>query len=148
KRRQGILGYTDLLTLLRDALRRSDSDAAERMRRRWPIVMVDEFQDTDPVQWEVIDAGFRGHSTLVLIGDPKQAIYGFRGGDIYTYLAAARNADDHRSLDTNYRSDSDLVDSLQVVLGGVQLGHPEIVVPPVAAHHRGQRLAGAPHNAP
>lgn len=148
KRRQGILGYTDLLTLLRDALRRSDSDAAERMRLRWPIVMVDEFQDTDPVQWEVIDAGFRGHSTLVLIGDPKQAIYGFRGGDIYTYLAAARNADDHRSLDTNYRSDSDLVDSLQVVLGGVQLGHPEIVVPPVAAHHRGQRLAGAPHNAP
>ncbi|OBF98958.1 exodeoxyribonuclease V subunit beta [Mycolicibacter sinensis] len=148
KRRHGILGYTDLLTLLRDALRRSDSDAAERMRRRWPIVMVDEFQDTDPVQWEVIDAGFRGHSTLVLIGDPKQAIYGFRGGDIYTYLAAARNADDHRTLDTNWRSDSDLVDALQVVLGGVQLGHPEIVVPAVQAHHRGQRLAGAPHNAP
>lgn len=148
KRRHGILGYTDLLTLLRDALRRSDSDAAERMRRRWPIVMVDEFQDTDPVQWEVLDAAFRGHSTLVLIGDPKQAIYGFRGGDIYTYLAAARTADDRRTLDTNWRSDSELVDSLAVVLGGVQLGHREIVVPPVQAHHRGQRLAGAPRNAP
>lgn len=148
KRRQGVLGYTDLLTLLRDALRRSGSDAAVRMRRRWPIVMVDEFQDTDPVQWEVIDSAFREHCTLVLIGDPKQAIYGFRGGDIYTYLAAVRTADDHRTLDTNWRSDSDLVECLQVVLGGVQLGHPEIMVPAVSAHHRGQRLTGAPHNAP
>lgn len=148
KRRQGILGYTDLLTLLRDALRRSGSDAAERMHRRWPVVMVDEFQDTDPVQWEVIDSAFRGHCTLVLIGDPKQAIYGFRGGDIYTYLAAARTADDRRTLDTNWRSDSDLVDCLQVVMGDTRLGHREIVVPQVQAHHRGQRLAGAPHNAP
>ena len=54
--------------------------------------MVDEFQDTDPVQWEVISRAFRGKSTLILIGDPKQAIYAFRGGDIVTYLQAARTA--------------------------------------------------------
>ncbi|MBS9534968.1 exodeoxyribonuclease V subunit beta [Mycobacterium sp. M1] len=148
KRRLGILGYTDLLTLLRDALQRTDSDAAERMRGRWKIVMVDEFQDTDPVQWQVIDTAFRGHSTLVLIGDPKQAIYGFRGGDIYTYLGAARSADDKRTLGVNWRSDKALVDSLQAVLGDVRLGHPEIVVPRVEAHHSGRRLAGAPHDDP
>ena len=62
------------------------------MSRRWPIVMVDEFQDTDPVQWKVIDRAFSGVSTLVLIGDPKQAIYAFRGGDIVTYLQAAETA--------------------------------------------------------
>ncbi|HLR98817.1 MAG TPA: exodeoxyribonuclease V subunit beta [Mycolicibacillus parakoreensis] len=148
KRRLGVLGYNDLLTRLADSLGQAGSGAAERMRRRWSIVMVDEFQDTDPVQWQVIDRAFRGHCTLVLIGDPKQAIYGFRGGDIYTYLAAARAADDRRTLTTNYRSDAVLVDSLQVLLGGAQLGHPEIVAHPVAADRPGHRLSGAPHNAP
>lgn len=147
KRRRGILGYNDLLTRLAEALQRTGSDAADRMRRRWQIVMVDEFQDTDPVQWQVIDRAFTGHSTLVLIGDPKQAIYGFRGGDIYTYLAAVRAAD-QRTLATNYRSDKVLVDSLQTVLAGAQLGHPEITVPPVEAHRGGHRLSGAPRNAP
>ena len=59
--------------------------------------MVDEFQDTDPVQWQVIDRAFSGRSTLILIGDPKQAIYAFRGGDIVTYLKAA--ADGWRQAD-------------------------------------------------
>ena len=62
------------------------------MQQRWPIVMVDEFQDTDPVQWQVIDRAFSGRSTVILIGDPKQAIYAFRGGDIVTYLEAAKTA--------------------------------------------------------
>ncbi|MEO8815312.1 MAG: exodeoxyribonuclease V subunit beta [Mycobacterium sp.] len=148
KQRLGILDYNDLLTLLAKELQRNDSDAADRMRRRWQIVMVDEFQDTDTVQWQVISRAFSGHSTLVLIGDPKQAIYGFRGGDIYTYLAAARAADDQRTLGTNWRSDRVLVDSLQTVLGGAELGHSEIVVPDIEAHRDGHRLAGAPRNAP
>ena len=63
------------------------------MRGRWRIVLVDEFQDTDPVQWQVLDRAFSGHATMVLIGDPKQAIYAFRGGDVVTYLAAAATAD-------------------------------------------------------
>ena len=67
--------------------------------------MVDEFQDTDPVQWQVIERAFAGHATVVLIGDPKQAIYAFRGGDIVTYLEAARRADQPRTLGTNWRSD-------------------------------------------
>ena len=63
------------------------------MRQRWRIVLVDEFQDTDPVQWKVLDRAFSGTATMVLIGDPKQAIYAFRGGDVVTYLEAADDRD-------------------------------------------------------
>jgi exodeoxyribonuclease V beta subunit len=148
KRRLGILGYDDLLTRLATVLEDPDAPARHRMRRRWPVVMVDEFQDTDPVQWKVIDAAFNGVSTLVLIGDPKQAIYAFRGGDITTYLQASQTAGQRRTLGTNWRSDQPLVDTLQVVLGGARLGHEDIVVREVTAHHQGSRLSGAPSDAP
>lgn len=148
KRRLGILSYDDLLTRLAKALDAQDSPARDRMRRRWRIVLVDEFQDTDPIQWRVLECAFSGHSTLILIGDPKQAIYGFRGGDIYTYLRAARSAGARFTLDVNWRSDKVLVDSLHTVLRGATLGHPDIVVRDINAHHDGHRLAGAPHNAP
>ena len=105
KRRRGILGYDDLLTRLADALNADDSPAQLRMHQRWPIVMVDEFQDTDPVQWKVIDRAFTDRSTLILIGDPKQAIYAFRGGDIVTYLKAAETAGMRMTLGKNWRSD-------------------------------------------
>jgi exodeoxyribonuclease V beta subunit len=148
KRRLGILSYDDLLTRLAKALEPEDSSARDRMRRRWRIVLVDEFQDTDPIQWRVLDCAFRDQSTLILIGDPKQAIYGFRGGDIHTYLRAARTADTRSTLGVNWRSDKVLVDSLQTVLRGATLGHPDIVVRDVKAHYDGHRLAGAPLNAP
>ena len=114
------------------------------MRQRWRIVLVDEFQDTDPVQWKVLDRAFSGEATMVLIGDPKQAIYAFRGGDIFTYLEAAETAATRRTLAINWRSDEALVDALQALLGGAALGDPRIAVHPVEAHHRGSRLAGAP----
>ncbi|WP_319428518.1 exodeoxyribonuclease V subunit beta [Mycobacterium sp. RTGN5] len=148
KRRRGILSYDDLLSRLADALEIPDSPAATRMHQRWSVVMVDEFQDTDPVQWQVIERAFSGNSTLILIGDPKQAIYAFRGGDIFTYLHAAKTAGQRHTLGINWRSDSALVDRLQVVLGGAELGDPDIKVLDVNAHHRGHRLAGAPHNDP
>ena len=144
KRRQGILGYDDLLGRLADALDADDSPARVRMHQRWPIVLVDEFQDTDPVQWKVIDRAFTDRSTLILIGDPKQAIYSFRGGDIVTYLDAAQTAGVQKTLGTNWRSDGDLVSRLQVVLRGAELGDPRIIVHDVDAHHAGSRLAGAP----
>ena len=78
--------------------------------------MVDEFQDTDPVQWKVIDRAFNDRSTLILIGDPKQAIYAFRGGDIVTYLKAAETAGVRKTLGTNWRSDAALVNRLQTLL--------------------------------
>jgi exodeoxyribonuclease V beta subunit len=148
KRRLGILGYDDLLSRLATALAPADAPARLRMRRRWKIVMVDEFQDTDPVQWQVIERAFAGHATVVLIGDPKQAIYAFRGGDIVTYLQAAATATTRRTLGTNWRSDRPLVASLQTVLRGAALGHEDIVVRDVEARHEDHRLAGAPRNAP
>ncbi len=142
KRRLGILSYDDLLSRLARALEPEDSPARERMRRRWQIVLVDEFQDTDPVQWAVLDRAFRGHSTLVLIGDPKQAIYAFRGGDIFTYLEARKQADTIQTLTTNWRSDAPLVEALQVLTRGAALGDPAITVHEVGAAHDGTRLAG------
>ena len=124
--------------------RDEDAPARERMRQRWKIVLVDEFQDTDPVQWEVLDRAFSGHATLVLIGDPKQAIYAFRGGDVVTYLKAAATASTQQTLATNWRSDAPLVDALQRLTLGAELGDPSITVHDVGAHHQTSRLVGAP----
>ena len=148
KRRRHILGYDDLLTRLADALDADDSPAQLRMHQRWPIVMVDEFQDTDPVQWKVIDRAFTDRSTLILIGDPKQAIYAFRGGDIVTYLKAAETAGVRKTLGKNWRSDAALVNRLQTLLGGAQLGDERIIVHEVEAHYHGTRLKGAPCDEP
>ncbi|MCW2791066.1 MAG: exodeoxyribonuclease beta subunit [Nocardioides sp.] len=148
KRRLGVLSYDDLLSQLADALEDPAAPARARMRQRWRIVLVDEFQDTDPVQWQVLDRAFSGHATMVLIGDPKQAIYAFRGGDVTTYLHAADTATTRKTLPVNWRSDADLLDAFQTVLAGAELGDPRIVVHDVAARHPGSRLAGAPHAAP
>ncbi len=148
KRRLGILSFDDLLSRLAAALEAEDAPARTRMQARWRIVMVDEFQDTDPVQWQVIERAFVGRATVVLIGDPKQAIYRFRGGDVVTYLRARDTAGTLQTLGTNWRSDASLLESLHVVLEGAALGHPEIVVHPVRAHHPGSRLVGAPGAAP
>ncbi|MFC6285497.1 UvrD-helicase domain-containing protein [Nocardioides sp. GCM10027113] len=148
KRRLGILSYDDLLSQLADALEDPDGAARQRMRQRWRIVLVDEFQDTDPVQWQVLDRAFSGHATMVLIGDPKQAIYAFRGGDVATYLQAAETAASRQTLAVNWRSDAPLLDSFQTLLAGAALGDDRIVVRDVAAHHDKTRLVGAPSPAP
>ncbi len=147
KRRLGVLSYDDLLSQLAAALEPADSAARTRMRDRWSIVLVDEFQDTDPVQWEVLDRAFSGVARMVLIGDPKQAIYAFRGGDVTTYLAATETAT-RQTLAVNHRSDAGLLDAFQELLDGAELGDPRIVVRPVTAHHGASRLQGAPSAAP
>ena len=148
KRRLGILSYDDLLSQLAEALEHPDSPARRRMQERWKIVLVDEFQDTDPVQWQVLDRAFSGVATMVLIGDPKQAIYAFRGGDVDTYLEAAGSASTRATLPVNFRSDEGLLRGLQTVLGGAELGNPDIVVHDVEAANLGSRLTGAPHLEP
>jgi exodeoxyribonuclease V beta subunit len=148
KRRLGILSYDDLLEQLADALEDDDAPARTRMRERWRIVLVDEFQDTDPVQWNVLDRAFSGVATMVLIGDPKQAIYAFRGGDVVTYLEAAAGAHTRQTLAVNWRSDAGLLDAFQELLVDAELGDERIVVRPVRAHHGAARLTGAPVSAP
>lgn len=143
KRRLGILSYDDLLTRLADTLAPVDAPARARMRARWSVVLVDEFQDTDPVQWQVLERAFAGVATVVLIGDPKQAIYAFRGGDVATYLRATESVTVHQTLDRNYRSDPGVVRAVGRLLEGAELGDPRIAVRPVAAHRETERLVGA-----
>lgn len=144
KRSRRLLDYDDLLVLLRDALADPvhGADAADRVRSRYRVVMVDEFQDTDPVQWEILQLAFHGHRTLVLIGDPKQAIYAFRGADVVTYLAAAADAGHRSTLGRSWRSDSPLLRGLEHLLGDAALGDERIVVRRVDAEHDRRRLDG------
>ena len=144
KRTRRVLDYDDLLGLLRDALDdpHHGASAAERVRSRYRVVLVDEFQDTDPVQWDILRTAFHGSRTLVLIGDPKQAIYAFRGGDVVTYLSARAVADRTATLGRSWRSDEPLLTALDHVLGGAALGDPRIVVHPVDVEHKGRRLDG------
>ncbi len=150
KRSRHLIDYDDLLTRLRDALAdpRTGPVAQQRIRARYRYVLVDEFQDTDPVQWEILRLAFLGATTLVLIGDPKQAIYAFRGADVLAYLAAADTATTHHTLARNWRSDSALLRAFDALFARAALGDARIVVRPVAAAHDGPRLRDAPVGAP
>ena len=142
KRARGHYTYDDMLTRLASTLAdpARGPAACARLRERYRVVLVDEFQDTDPVQWDILRRAFHGHTTLVLIGDPKQAIYAFRGADVVSYLDAVGAADTHATLAVNHRSDAPLLDALHTVFGGAALGDGRIVVRPVSSAHPGQRL--------
>ncbi len=143
KRARLLVSYDDLLTRLQTTLLDPTSGraAAERLRARYRVVLVDEFQDTDPVQWDILRLAFHGRATLVLIGDPKQAIYAFRGADVHAYLAAADVADQRATLAHNWRSDPDLLGGLDAIFGRASLGDPRILVHEVSAGHDGRSLA-------
>ncbi|MFF0818445.1 UvrD-helicase domain-containing protein [Rhodococcus sp. NPDC003318] len=143
KRAAGIRDFDDLPALLHAVLtdpERGDA-ARSRVRERYSVVLVDEFQDTDPLQWGILRAAFHEHATLILVGDPKQAIYAFRGAEVYAYLDAVTEA---RTLEltTNWRSDKPLLDALAHVQGGAALGHRDIVVHAVAAAQQEPRVGG------
>ena len=150
KRRTGVMTYDDLLTRLHSTLLGQSGDvAAARLRARYRVVLVDEFQDTDPVQWEIMRTAFGdGRTTLVLIGDPKQAIYAFRGADVYAYIQAAQTAGAQATLTTNWRSDQGLLDAYDALFDGAKLGHEGIVYRQVSAANSERRLLGAPDPAP
>ncbi len=129
KRVSGKMSFSDQIGRLKAAVQDQQRGplARELLAKRYPIVLVDEFQDTDTSQWDVLrDAFGGGGCRLLLIGDPKQAIYAFRGADIYAYLAAVNQADSRWSLTRNYRTDDGLVRALNAVFGSLQLGDPSI----------------------
>ena len=103
--------YDDLISGLRDALRQKEGNAlAQAIGAKYSTALIDEFQDTDPAQYEIFRTIFRSKDhRLFFIGDPKQAIYGFRGADVFTYLDAARIADRKFTLVTNWRSEAPLL---------------------------------------
>jgi exodeoxyribonuclease V beta subunit len=151
KRGLSVMTYDDLLTRLADALRGDGGEAvAARLRARYAAVLVDEFQDTDPVQWEIMRRAFGdGGVTLVLVADPKQAIYAFRGADVYAYLEASRQAAARATLAVNWRSDQALLDAYDALFANSKLGHEGIVYRSVRAAdaNRAPRISGAPVSA-
>jgi exodeoxyribonuclease V beta subunit len=151
KRRSAQLTFDDLLMRLQAALEGEGGAAiADRLRSRYRVALIDEFQDTDPIQWAIVQRAFGGgDGTLVLIGDPKQAVYSFRGADVYAYLAARENAT-RRTLVANWRSGEGLVAAYDALFHDATLGHPGIRYEPVEAAPSGRatRLGGLPTTAP
>lgn len=115
KRQRAELGFDDLLSKLDAALQRSGGELlAQSIRTRYPVAMIDEFQDTDPQQYRIFHTLYGGQEGcgLLLIGDPKQAIYAFRGADIFTYIRARSEVNAHYTLETNWRSSFPMVQSV------------------------------------
>jgi len=124
KAARGQFDYDDMLRLVWGALQGARGpEVAARLRARMPVAMIDEFQDTDPLQWRIFREVWvhPDARSLTIVGDPKQAIYGFRGADVYTYLAAKAEllaAGAVRvSLAENRRSTAPLVAAVNEILG-------------------------------
>lgn len=112
KKRCRKIGFNDLLSHLDQALQAEGGERlANKIRNRYPVVMVDEFQDTDPQQYRIFQLIYQGHTHcgLLFIGDPKQAIYAFRGADIFTYLKAKDQIESQYTLETNWRSSPNMI---------------------------------------
>ncbi len=119
KQQHDSISYDDLLLYLRQALAgEKGGQLAAAIRQQFPVALIDEFQDTDPVQYAIFDAVYdlsttEGKGCVILIGDPKQAIYAFRGADIFTYLRARKALQKNLySLTTNYRSSPAMVQAV------------------------------------
>lgn len=149
KQQLGILTFDDLLLHLRDALEQHEYFAA-RLADKYQAALIDEFQDTDPIQYEIFTRIYRDQEEkrLFFVGDPKQAIYGFRGADIYTYIKAAKAVEHRHTLAHNYRSHGNFLSALnhvfaqssdpfrsEIAYEAVEVGRPQddlCIDPPLA----------------
>ena len=131
--------YDSLLTDARGLLQSpAGASTIAELRRRFSVVLIDEFQDTDQVQWDIFRTAFLDGDdpvSMVLVGDPKQSIYRFRSAELSAYLQARTFTRDRGGLiagiETNWRSDADLLDALEEVFAGYHFGDPEVVFQPV-----------------
>ncbi|MGA1823680.1 MAG: exodeoxyribonuclease V subunit beta [bacterium] len=117
KHKQNIRSFDDLLADLQIALQKEGGiNLAETLRTKYKAALIDEFQDTDPVQYAIFKTIYPNNmNTLFLIGDPKQAIYSFRGADIFAYLEAAKDVDYTYTLGTNWRSAPELIEAVNTI---------------------------------
>ncbi len=117
KKRKNIQFFDDLLLRLYRALEgKGGKDLARGIREKFKAALIDEFQDTDPIQYAIFKNIFNAKkSGLFLIGDPKQAIYGFRGADIFAYMDAAAHARNRYTLNENWRSEPGLITAVNAV---------------------------------
>ncbi len=120
--------FDDLLFKVHAALKQPEfhESITSLIRARYPVALIDEFQDTDPLQLEIFELLFlHPDSRLIMIGDPKQAVYSFRGADIYSYLTVKQRCARHYSLNVNRRSVTPLVAAINQLFGNVE--HPFII---------------------
>ena len=131
----GVWTQDDLLRRVGAALD-ARPELVEVVRRTWSIALIDEFQDTDPVQWAIFRRCWAEDGRLIVVGDPKQAIYRFRGADLSAYLDAVRGAIPAQ-LTINRRSAPDLVTAVQNLIGlaGLPFLDPGIALQPIAGDH-------------
>ncbi|XKM12989.1 exodeoxyribonuclease V subunit beta [Orbaceae bacterium ac157xtp] len=109
------MGFDDLLLQLHEALNTIQGESlANFIAEKFPIAMIDEFQDTDPIQYQIFDKIYQNRELtyLLFIGDPKQAIYSFRGADIFTYIQAKKSVDQIFTMRTNWRSSANMVNAV------------------------------------
>ncbi len=127
KQQRNLIDFDDLIRRLANEATKPDSVIADTLRTRFPAALIDEFQDTDAAQYAIVDAVYPkadSDHVLMMIGDPKQAIYGFRGGDIFTYLKAGREADHRWVMDTNWRSVAGMVSAYNRLFHGAPVSEP------------------------
>jgi len=124
KEEKNIQSFDDLLFKLHRALEeKGGGELARAMRMKFRAALIDEFQDTDPIQYAIFKKVFDAKdSILFLIGDPKQAIYSFRGADIFAYMDAAQNVESRCTLLENWRSEPDLISAINTIFASVD--HP------------------------
>ena len=118
KEHYSLLSYNDLLFKLYNSLSNGSNGRAlaEKIRKKYKLAMIDEFQDTDPIQYEIFKKIFYSKDTTVFfIGDPKQSIYSFRGGDIFTYMKAAKEVTKKYTLNKCFRSKKEIVDAINKI---------------------------------
>jgi len=122
KKKENVQYFDDLLLTLQSALR-SESGAvlAAAVGQKYKAALVDEFQDTDNTQYDILNRLFaQQNGLLFMIGDPKQAIYSFRGADIFSYMKAARSAAATFTLTKNWRSRPELITAVNTLFGNTQ----------------------------
>ena len=128
KKKAHVVLFDDLISVFANALKGQSANLIESIRKQFPVALVDEFQDTDRHQYQILDLLYPKadkNSLLLMIGDPKQAIYGFRGGDIFVYLAAKDDADYIWLMDTNWRSSKEMVSGYNRLFWGHALSQSE-----------------------
>ncbi len=122
KRERRLFSYDDMILDLHRAVCSDDGSFARKLHKVWPWALVDEFQDTDPFQYEILkrvyaDGDFGG---LIMVGDPKQAIFAFRGADVFTYLKAAEDAKERFSMQKNFRSTPGVLNAIESLFGSLK----------------------------
>ncbi|MBL0717488.1 MAG: UvrD-helicase domain-containing protein, partial [Desulfosarcina sp.] len=125
KKKSNIQFFDDLLTRVRNALEQDDGDGnflLQAARSQYSAALLDEFQDTDPVQFKIFSKIFNSEQhKLFMIGDPKQSIYSFRGADIFSYIKAASDADYKYTLTENWRSAPQLISAVNTIFSNINV---------------------------